>query len=83
MRLAWAKKVSELLKPTGELITLMYLFVDQKGGPPYSTSVADYEEVLTSVGFRATLIMENELAVKPRKGAEKLGRWKKLDLSLV
>ncbi|XP_020588593.1 probable thiol methyltransferase 2 isoform X1 [Phalaenopsis equestris] len=78
MRSAWASKVSELLKPNGELITLMYLFDDQEVGPPYNTSVADYLEVLNRVGFKAISIVDNDLAVKQRKGAEKLGRWKKI-----
>ncbi|KAH0449184.1 hypothetical protein IEQ34_022984 [Dendrobium chrysotoxum] len=67
MRSAWATKVSELLKPDGELITLMYLVEDQQAGPPYNTSVADYEEVLHPVGFKTISIVDNELAVKRRK----------------
>ncbi|XP_020588594.1 probable thiol methyltransferase 2 isoform X2 [Phalaenopsis equestris] len=53
-------------------------FDDQEVGPPYNTSVADYLEVLNRVGFKAISIVDNDLAVKQRKGAEKLGRWKKI-----
>ncbi|PKA61590.1 putative thiol methyltransferase 2 [Apostasia shenzhenica] len=67
MRSAWAKKVGELLKQDGELISLMYLLNDQEGGPPYNNSVEDYVEVLTPVGFKAISMVDNELAVKPRK----------------
>lgn len=77
MRSAWASRIQDLLKPNGELITLMFPISDHVGGPPYKVSVADYEEVLHSVGFRATSILDNELAIGPRQGREKLGRWKR------
>ncbi|XP_034223679.1 probable thiol methyltransferase 2 isoform X2 [Prunus dulcis] len=50
---------------------------DHIGGPPYKVSVSDYEEVLHPMGFKATSIVDNELAVPPRQGREKLGRWKR------
>ncbi|KAJ8477689.1 hypothetical protein OPV22_021416 [Ensete ventricosum] len=78
LRPAWAQKIQEILKPDGELITLIYLISGQEGGPPYNTTVADYEQVLNPVGFKALSLEDNELAVKPRKGNEKLGRWKLL-----
>ncbi|KAK2993773.1 hypothetical protein RJ640_018063 [Escallonia rubra] len=77
MRSAWACQIQNLLKPDGELITLMFPVSDHVGGPPYKVSVADYADVLQPVGFKAMSIVENELAVGPRKGKEKLGRWKR------
>ncbi|KAE8815793.1 putative thiol methyltransferase 2 [Hordeum vulgare] len=77
LRLAWAETVSRLLKPDGELITLIYLISDQEGGPPYNNTVADYQKVLEPLGFKAICMEDNELAIKPRKGCEKLGRWKR------
>ncbi|XP_057781268.1 thiocyanate methyltransferase 1-like isoform X2 [Salvia miltiorrhiza] len=77
LRSLWAKKISDLLKPDGELITLMYPIDDHEGGPPFKVSVADYEEALHPVGFEAMDISENELAIAPRKGREKLGRWRR------
>lgn len=79
MRPAWGRRMRELLKPDGELITLMFPIDDHIGGPPFSISVADYEKVLSPLGFQAISIMENELAIGPRKGREKLGRWKKTE----
>ncbi|XP_073525571.1 uncharacterized protein [Phyllobates terribilis] len=76
MRSAWAHRITDLLKPNGELITLMFPIDDHIGGPPFSTSVADYEKMLSPLGFQAISIAENELAIGPRKGREKLGRWK-------
>ncbi|KAF3329397.1 putative thiol methyltransferase 2 [Carex littledalei] len=77
LRSAWAKKVSEILKPEGELITLVYVITDQKEGPPFNNDVSDYEEVLKPLGFKQISVEDNELAVKPRKGTEKLVRWKR------
>ncbi|XP_031273108.1 probable thiol methyltransferase 2 [Pistacia vera] len=77
MRSAWAQKISDFLKPDGELITLMFPISDHVGGPPYKVSVSDYEEVLYPIGFQATSIVDNELAIGPRRGREKLGRWKR------
>ncbi|KAL0341391.1 UNVERIFIED_CONTAM: putative thiol methyltransferase 2 [Sesamum radiatum] len=66
LRSQWARKIRDLLKPDGELITLMFPVDDHEGGPPYKVSVADYEEVLHPLGLQATYIAENELAVAPR-----------------
>ncbi|KAJ8774210.1 hypothetical protein K2173_009641 [Erythroxylum novogranatense] len=77
MRSDWARQVRDLLKPDGELITLIFPISDHVGGPPYKVSVANYEEVLHPMGFKAVSIANNELAVGARKGREKLGRWKR------
>ncbi|KAK4801853.1 hypothetical protein SAY86_000056 [Trapa natans] len=77
MRSAWAQQMAKLLKPNGELITLMFPVADHAGGPPYKVSVSDYEEVLSPLDFKATFIADNELAVAPRQGREKLGRWRR------
>ncbi|KAL9437341.1 hypothetical protein AB3S75_023243 [Citrus x aurantiifolia] len=77
MRAAWAQKIKDFLKPDGELITLMFPISDHVGGPPYKVSVSDYEEVLHPMGFQAISIVDNKLAIGPRKGREKLGRWKR------
>uniref|UniRef100_A0A0E0IPF5 Methyltransferase domain-containing protein n=3 Tax=Oryza TaxID=4527 RepID=A0A0E0IPF5_ORYNI len=50
---------------------------DQEGGPPFNNTVTDYQKVLEPLGFKAILMEDNELAIKPRKGQEKLGRWKR------
>ncbi|XP_021305017.1 probable thiol methyltransferase 2 isoform X2 [Sorghum bicolor] len=41
LRVAWAETVNRLLKPDGELLTLIYLISDQEGGPPYNNTVAE------------------------------------------
>ncbi|XP_038883535.1 probable thiol methyltransferase 2 isoform X2 [Benincasa hispida] len=77
MRQAWGQQIQRLLKPNGELITLMFPIDDHVGGPPYRVSVSDYEDVLHPLGFKAVLIKDNELAIPPRKGREMIGRWKR------
>ncbi|KAE8658642.1 Thiocyanate methyltransferase 1 [Hibiscus syriacus] len=77
MRSAWAQQIQNLLKPDGELITLMFPIDDHAGGPPYKVSIEDYEKVLHPMGFKAISVVDNELAIETRKGKEKLGRWKR------
>ncbi|KAK1270373.1 putative thiol methyltransferase 2 [Acorus gramineus] len=67
MRPAWASQVRDMLKPDGELITLMFPIGDCEGGPPYNVSLDTYEEVLHPMGFRAISVEDNELAIGPRK----------------
>ncbi|KAM0947223.1 putative methyl halide transferase [Dioscorea sansibarensis] len=78
MRPAWANQIGDLSKPDGELLTLMFPIGDETGGPPYSVSVPAYEKLLNPIGFKLISVVDNELAIEPRKGREKLGRWKKV-----
>ncbi|EMS52614.1 putative thiol methyltransferase 2 [Triticum urartu] len=41
------------------------------------SSSHSYQNVLEPLGFKAVWMEDNELAIKPRKGFEKLGRWKR------
>ncbi|XP_078434660.1 putative thiol methyltransferase 2 [Wolffia australiana] len=77
LRIAWASQIGNLLKPDGELITLMYPVDQYEGGPPFAVSPEEYEKVLGPLGFKAISVEDNELAIEPRKGKEKLGRWKR------
>ncbi|KAJ0258479.1 Thiocyanate methyltransferase 1 [Hirschfeldia incana] len=79
LRPAWAKSMYELLKPEGELITLMYPITDHVGGAPYKVSVSAYEDVLVPLGFKAVSIEENQDFIPTRKGKEMLARWKKIN----
>ncbi|KAM7465576.1 hypothetical protein LguiB_013138 [Lonicera macranthoides] len=83
MRSAWASRIQDLLKPGGELITLMFPISDHVGGPPYKLSVADYEEVLQLIGFKAISIVENELAIGPRKLTTDWDRWCATPLTII
>ncbi|XP_048550780.1 probable thiocyanate methyltransferase 2 [Triticum urartu] len=78
LRSAWARRMYDLLRPDGELITLMYLVEGQESGPPFNATVLDYEEVLNPLGFVIVSIEDNGVAVEARKGMEKMARWKKM-----
>ncbi|KAH9326613.1 hypothetical protein KI387_006791, partial [Taxus chinensis] len=67
MRSAWAKHVAELIKPNGELLTLMFPVGNHEGGPPYAVSVPQYEKVLHPFGFEAISIENNEMSIGLRK----------------
>ncbi|KAH0856899.1 hypothetical protein HID58_085160 [Brassica napus] len=67
VRPPWAQRIEKLLKPSGELITLMFPMDERSGGPPYKVSVSDYEKVLIPLGFEAMSIVDKERAITPRK----------------
>ncbi|XAR54724.1 Methyl halide transferase [Bertholletia excelsa] len=73
-RSVWASQMRDLLKPDGELITLIFPVSNHVGGPPYKLSITDYEELLHPMGFEAVSVAENKLAVGPRKGNELIAR---------
>lgn len=77
IRPKWAAKMSELLSPGGELITIIYPVSDHEGGPPYAVSLKSYEEVLNPLNVVNTFYEENALSPSSRKGREFLGKWKK------
>ncbi|CAN6978980.1 unnamed protein product [Brassica oleracea var. botrytis] len=83
MRPLWAQRMEKLLKPDGELITLMFPMDERSGCAPYKVSVSEYENVLIPLGFEKISIADNELAVTTRKGLEKIGRWRKKKTSLA
>ena len=60
----WAKKYSEVLKPNGRLVTVVFPigsheFIKDDGGPPYAMSVGLVENLLSPHGFKK--IFEQEL----------------------
>ncbi|CAH8383710.1 unnamed protein product [Eruca vesicaria subsp. sativa] len=67
MRPLWGQRMEKLLKPDGELITLVFPIDERSGGggPPYKVSVSEYENVLVPLGFEAICIADNQVAVKP------------------
>jgi methyl halide transferase len=70
---------------TGELVTLIFpvekeleshaLNVEQ--GPPFEVNTWLYRRLLEPVGFRAAYLEPAADAIKPRRGREWLGRWRK------
>ena len=73
VRPQWAQKMAELVKPQGELLTLIFPIrePDDKG-PPFQVSMELYRELLEPVGFTCELLelLPPELCHKGRRGDE-------------
>ncbi len=78
LRARWASTMKELLKPDGELLTLIYPLGDYEGGPPYAMSVGLVRGLLEGVGFEPFYLEQVVPAQSHpgREGREALGRWR-------
>lgn len=90
IRTLWAEQMARLMKPNGELLTLIFPIrpPDDKG-PPFSLSLEIYKELLLPVGFECLELelLPAELCHAGRDGSEVeaklpgtsgVGRWRKL-----
>ncbi|PRP82670.1 thiol methyltransferase 1 [Planoprotostelium fungivorum] len=78
MRPQWAQQMSKIIRPSGQLITLMFPIVPgRKEGPPYSVKPEDYEELLVPLGFDCVYKEVPNRQHDTRKGKEVLAVWKK------
>ncbi|KAL6079942.1 Thiol methyltransferase 2 [Balamuthia mandrillaris] len=74
----WAAQMKRLLKPGGELITLIFPVMEKEGGPPYAMSTELVFGLLKPQGFS---LVEEIAPVPPhlshagREGKEWLARW--------
>ncbi len=78
LRARWASTMKGLLKPDGELVTLIYPLGDYEGGPPYAMSVGLVRGLLEAVGFEPFYLepVAEALSHPGREGREALGRWR-------
>ncbi|WP_168210883.1 methyltransferase domain-containing protein [Persicimonas caeni] len=78
MRQRWAERVDELLKPDGELVTLIFPIVDKdpNEGPPYALSPELVRELVTP-RFEPIYLEPVEHSHPGREGKEWLGRWRR------
>ncbi len=87
IRPLWANKMAELVKPSGELLTIIYPIDDKKeGGPPFRVNLDLYKELLESVGFECLELrmLPSELCHPGRDGGADgtgyksgVGRWRR------
>lgn len=82
MRPRWAARMSELIKPGGSLITLIFPIVDRdvNEGPPHAVSIKMFHEILEPAGFVAVdgpRMLPDELCHSDRAGKTGYARWKK------
>lgn len=73
-RMAYAKKMSELLAPEGKLVGLWFTFpLDQfKGRPPYGGSIEEYKQYFDPY-FLIKIFEEAYNSIKPRQENEAFG----------
>lgn len=78
LRQTWASTMQRLVKPDGELVTLIFPLGTYEGGPPYAMSVDLVRGLLESVGFEAVYLepVAPTLSHSDRSGKEVLGRWR-------
>ncbi len=78
MRKQWASTMQKMVKPDGELVTLIFPLGDYEGGPPYAMSVELVQGLLEDVGFEAFYLepVKPSFSHPDRRGKEVLGRWR-------
>ncbi|EKX38003.1 hypothetical protein GUITHDRAFT_154789 [Guillardia theta CCMP2712] len=78
MRKSWAEKMKQLLKPGGELVTLIFPLETREGGPPYAMSIDLVTNLLEPEGFVCDYLesVPEGKSHKGRGGKEALGRWR-------
>lgn len=82
VRGAWARQMSALLAPDGELVTLIFPIVritQDRLGPPFQLTHEQVEVLLTPHSFHAAHLapVPHALSHKSRRGKEWLGRWRR------
>eukprot|EP01023_Acetabularia_acetabulum_P062332 TRINITY_DN7661_c0_g3_i4.p1 TRINITY_DN7661_c0_g3~~TRINITY_DN7661_c0_g3_i4.p1 ORF type:complete len:454 (-),score=94.97 TRINITY_DN7661_c0_g3_i4:476-1837(-) len=80
MRKQWSETWFELIKPGGELITLIYPIDPERWpGPPWYVTPEVAKTLLTEAGFECEYLQEvpKEKSFAHRSGHEALGRWRK------
>lgn len=80
LRQKWAQAWARLIKPGGELVTMIFP-VDEtlEGGPPYAVKPYLYKDLLEPVGFENTYMDQVPpfMSHKGRGGKEWFGRWER------
>ena len=79
----WAAQMSKIIKPGGEIVSLVFPLGDYEGGPPFALSTTIVEDLLIPAGFERvslTKVPEEKLARTAPRGerGEYLYRWKRL-----
>lgn len=89
IRRDWAKKMAEIVKPGGILLTLIFPIWDKdlSVGPPFAVSLQLLEDLLVTEGFQCLelRLLESEMCHEDRDGGKDgngprsgVGRWQKL-----
>jgi SAM-dependent methyltransferase len=82
-RAEYADLVSRLLKPNGIYIDLAFPLDNREGGPPYAVTESEIFDLFLKRGFKLILREKPEDSVKPRRHAEELFVFQKMENHLV
>eukprot|EP01036_Dinobryon_divergens_P046236 gene46236-61830_t len=77
IRHEWASKMADLVRPGGELLTLIFPIHDVEGGPPFKVSLDIVRDLLLPVGFEQLQLemLPDELCHPDRINRSGIGRW--------
>lgn len=79
----WAAQMKAIIKPQGELVTLIYPVNDKPlvldGPPPFPVSLDLYRSLLEPIGFECLRLemLPIELCHPEREGTSGIGRWRR------
>ncbi|MGB5943197.1 MAG: methyltransferase domain-containing protein [Leeuwenhoekiella sp.] len=69
MRLAYAEKMVDLLRPDGKLVGVLFDFQKTESGPPFGGSLAEYKNLFSKY-FEIKTLERCTNSIKPRQGSE-------------
>ncbi|MDI9866733.1 methyltransferase domain-containing protein [Flectobacillus sp. DC10W] len=79
MREQYVQKMSELLKPEGKLVGVLFASEFDKAGPPFGGTTDEYLQ-LFSPYFKSEILELCHNSIRPRQGNELFVKWVKKDL---
>lgn len=78
-RTEWAAQMAALIKPGGEIVSLVFPIGDFEGGPPFALSPGIVKDLLVGTGkFEAVSLLAVPESQWARGGPEFLYRWKRI-----
>lgn len=76
-RQEWAAQMNKLVRPGGEIVSLVFPLGDFQGGPPFALSPAIVEALLAPAGFESVSLTEVPEEQWARGRPEFLYRWRR------
>lgn len=76
-RREWAAQMNKLIRPGGEIVSLVFPIGDFQGGPPFALSPSIVEQLLEPAGFESVSLTEVPEEQWARGRPEFLYRWRR------
>ena len=77
-RLEWAQQMRRLIRPGGEIVSLVFPVGDFEGGPPFALSPDVVKDLLEPAGFENVSLTEVPEEQWARGRQEYLYRWRRI-----